>query len=492
MKSNCVHLAIVGGGAAGVAIFIAAVKQCIADVIYVIEPKTIGPGIAFSNLDKDVLCNTSADIMSIVYDRPDDFMAYLNECGLDATKDSFVSRALVGKYLNSRFCYYLNIAEKKGIQVYHITEEFKSLKIRGYCQYSINFTSKITPAINVTDVVFCTGYGSPRLPDLLYPFRGADSFICCPYPEKDMLDRVKNRKRILVIGSKLSAIDSAILLGREGHRVTMLSPSGELASVRSRFIRDNNKNININELTKIISGWRTKNDNVINWGSKHALLRFVLRTISSTSSMSWKSQFSFVNNYKDLIRGEILIAEKGDCLWQDFIVEFVDAINDYYISNEPDEIPPEIMKIIYRYATGIALPNAKKILKLIDDEHLIIRKGKLNHVHYDSLWHTEWGQGTEVFDAIVLSAGFYLPYFIFNQNGELEIDTEEESKTNHINITEAMSISHPCCNENESIWFVGPPAHIRIPIPNSMFIIVRSTERVIQNIRSHIVTRRGS
>lgn len=473
---------LLAGGAAAVATFISAVKQRAADIIYIIEPKVIGPGIAFSSLDDDILCNTSVGIMSIVYDQQNDFLEYLKECGIDATRDSYVSRSLVGKYLNRKFLHYRDIARKNGVKVFQIHDEFKSLKRIGHCKYIINFCNPLTQKINVTDVIFCTGYGKPKLPNVLIPYREIDTLVCCPYPEKDMLKRVKYLSRILVIGSKLSAVDSAILLGREGHEVTMISPSGELASVRSRFIRIN-KNIEFKNLMKIMTEWDLREKNCVFWTPKHAFLRFVLRTLSTETLSSWKLQFSFLNNYKDILKEEIFIAKNGNALWQDLLADFAFAINEFYINNNSSDLPKEIKEIIHRYITGLALPNAKKILMLIDAKKLHVRKGTLKHVHLNPSWSVDWGEGVEQFDAIVLATGFYLPSFILNLNNELEIDTEEKNKTSAIKITNLLSIKHPDWNENESIWFVGPPAHTRIPLPNAMFIIVSIAEQVISGIK---------
>lgn len=97
------RLAIVGGGASGVAAFVAAVRYGIAESIDLVDPVGIGAGVAFSAKHDGLLCNTSVETMSIVEDQPDDFLAYLRDVGVTATRDTFAPRAYVSRYLETRY-----------------------------------------------------------------------------------------------------------------------------------------------------------------------------------------------------------------------------------------------------------------------------------------------------------------------------------------------------------------------------------------------------
>ena len=118
------RLAIVGAGAAGVATFIAAVRAGVARTIYMIDPHPVGPGTAFSNTDRDILCNTSVDTMSVLHDMPLDFLEHLSCEGYASTPESLVPRFLVGRYLANRFVQYSAMAREQGVVVKYVSSTF--------------------------------------------------------------------------------------------------------------------------------------------------------------------------------------------------------------------------------------------------------------------------------------------------------------------------------------------------------------------------------
>jgi uncharacterized NAD(P)/FAD-binding protein YdhS len=479
-------LAIVGGGAAGVATFIAAVRRRAASCIYVIDPRQIGPGVAFGSSDNEVLCNTSVDIMSVVAGNPSDFLDYLISSGYKATPDSYVPRRWMGEYLTHRFHYYRAIAIQSGIDVIHLPYQFQSLRIDGHRRYTIRFTDSSIDPLTATDVVFCTGHGAPRIPDVLKEHHKRPTFISCPYPEAEMMERIPVRSRVLVIGSKLSAADAAILLCREGHQVTMVSSSGQFTAVRGRFIRNDRLPLDNKFLESIISQWDSRDETANSPVFARAFLKFVIRTLSEYSDTPSRVQFSYATRLEDRLREEIAIAERGDNVWQDLAVSFVDAINDFYVKNKNHRMHRDFKNLVYRYIAGIALPNAKKLLRLIEEGRLVVRRGELKHVQVpdgdEESWLVNWGEGFQRFRAVVVAAGFHFPNVVFNESGELEIDAEGQRTTCCVDISDRINMTNPYRDEGESIWFVGPPAHTRVPIPNALFIVAPFADLVVSEL----------
>ncbi len=494
MTSEKKILAIVGAGATGVATFIAAVMRRAASVIYVVDPRSIGPGIAFGNSDEEVLCNTSVDIMSVVADKPADFLDYLNLRGYVATLDSYVPRRLMGQYLADRFIQYREIAKVEGIEVIHLAYRFRSLSVDKHRRYTIRFADTAAQPVTVTDVVFCTGHGSPRVPDLLKIHRHQASFIGCPYPETELLARVPTKSRVLIVGSKQSAVDAAILLGRDGHHVTMLSPSGEIPSVRARFIRSESLTFDKESLQSIMARWDPRNPGVNVTVLKRACLRLAAKTLSTYSGKRWRKQFSYSTHRVERLREEISIVEADGCVWQDLSVRLIDAVNEFY-EDEGRKIHPDFKRLIYRYITAMALPNAKKILRSIDSGALSIAQGTLGEVVAPgdgrAQWAVSWGEGVQHFDAIVVAAGFHLPNFVFSKSGELGVDAEGSDPQAAVEISEEMRIGRSTGWKDESLWFVGASAHARLPIPNSVFIVAPIADRVVAKIAQGGLARRS-
>lgn len=484
------NLAIVGGGAAGVATFIAAVRRRAAGTIHIIDPRPVGPGIAFSNTDPDVLCNTSVDTMSVVPRQPLDFLHYLQSIGYPATPNSFVPRSVVGDYLTDRFRQYCDVARRYGIDVFYWAYEFQSLRIDEHRRYELRL-SRLTrqQSLIVTDVIFCTGHGAVRLPEILLPHRNDPTFVGCPYPETEMLAKIPAKSRVLVLGSKLSAIDTAILLCREGHRVTMVSPSGTIPGVRARFIRGEKVAFDLDRMEWLLTQWDDRAARPCPAGLKHAFLKYAAQAVRKHSRRPWRIQFSNAAHYDERLREEIAIAERGDCAWQDMVVNFLHTANAIYLRNEErlkGELHPSLQETLHRYVTAIALPNARKLMHHIDNRALTIRRGTLNHIATPTdgrgHWSADWGEGAQRFDAVVAATGFHFPYYVFNDAGELEIDAEGSRPDQAINIAQEMAADLPHPLEKESIWFVGSPAHVRLFVPNALIIVAPMADQVVANM----------
>jgi uncharacterized NAD(P)/FAD-binding protein YdhS len=184
------------------------------------------------------------------------FLSYLLRIGYSVTRDSFVPRRLFGDYLVDRYERYSGLASSVGINVRHISASCRSLTIRSHRNYQLALDNG--KQLRVTDVMFCTGHGSPIVPRACEQYLDYPTVIPCPFPEAAMVEKLPEPCRVLIAGSKLSAIDAALILCREGHTVTMLSPSGELPAVRSRFIRSGKFAFDPKEVKHILSLW--KND----------------------------------------------------------------------------------------------------------------------------------------------------------------------------------------------------------------------------------------
>jgi hypothetical protein len=129
------------------------------------------------------------------------------------------------------------------------------------------------------------------------------------------------------------------------------------------------------------------------------------------------------------------------------------------------------------------LPNARKLLRLLESGKQTIRPGELRDVHVcdgdPRSWFVNWGQGLQRFDAVVMAAGFYSPSIVVKEAGELEIGVDGRRQKNSVGISDRMNMVHPAGREEESIWFVGAPAHVRVPIPNAVFIVATLVDRVV-------------
>lgn len=480
-------LAIIGAGPAGLATFISAVLRDAAKTIYVVDPNCWGPGLAYGNTDEDVLCNSSIESMSIVIGRPLDFFDYLVEQGREVSVEAFAPRAWAGAYLTDRFAQYLALARRSGIDVVPVRRRFRSLRADGAGRYALTFGDGQLPSSLVADnVIFCSGHGAPRVPSQFSRFRGYRSFVPCVFPEAEMLARIGREARVLVLGTKLSAVDAALLLLRQGHLVTMISPSGEIPAVRKRILRNDAFEFGLDSTQSMLKRWDGRNADDCPPALKRAYLRYARRTLARLSDKPWHAQFSSAVDRTQRLREEIEIAERGDATWQDLMFGFIGQANEVYLKAPVvGGLHPMIRTMFARYSAAIALENAKKLLRAIDDGKLRIERGIFREVAGpegdNGLWRVDWGVGAEPFDAVVGAAGFHQPNFYVDDSGELAIDVDGGHASQAIDVSTRLSAVHSSF-PGDGVWFAGCTAHRRLFAANGLYFVVALADKVVGNM----------
>ncbi|WP_080419662.1 FAD/NAD(P)-binding protein [Burkholderia ubonensis] len=488
MQNSRRCLAIIGGGATGTAAFIAAIKKRVASKIYVIDPKPPGRGAVFANTDDDILCNTTVATTSIDHDKPLDFLDYLSDIGYGATEDTFAPRRVAGDYIVSRFELYHQKARQSGIDVIHIPRSCTSVKILSHGKYELIFSGGIDiPPLLATDVIFCTGYSPPIIPDSFKSYSECESFISSPYPEDAMLSRLPASSEVLLIGSKLSAIDAALVLCREGHRVTMISPSGELPAVRPN-IRIKEYEVDREYLKAMLCLWGRERLNLDERILMRRYFRYFIRTIAELSEVPLKKQFSHASTPAVRLREDIVIAERAECCWQDGIFRWIEAANAIYLQDSDDfkgGLAPYFRHWFGRYLTPVALPNAKKILNYIDGNVMTIEKGSVSAVSLSknsAAWRVSWGGRVHYFDAVVCASGFHYPKHVIDNSGAIIVSHSGEHNCHAIKIDNNYSIRRLDGGLGESIWFIGATLHERIFATGALFLITAQAKSVIENM----------
>lgn len=361
-----------------------------------------------------------------------------------------------------------------------------SIKIISYRNYELLVCrGEENIKILVSDIILCTGYASPVIPDLLKPYSGCDRFICSPYPENEMLSRLPKDSRVLIVGSKLSAIDAAIILCRERHRVTMISSSGELPVVRAR-IKIKEYHIDSESLRSIfcmLQNNREMDEQIL----IRQYLRYFLRIIANMSSVPLRRQFSRPLVIVERLREDIAIAERGNCCWQDGNFRWIEAANAMFLQN-PDYFRYGLTKgfrhYLGRYLTPVALPNAKKILSHIEGKTLSVEKGVITTVFKDmetDAWKVSINGACRYFDAIVCAAGFHHPEPVFGDTGSIMLNSDGQGGL-PVKIDSDYSVLLADGAQKESIWFTGAVLRKRIFATDAVFLITAQSKIIIDNL----------
>jgi uncharacterized NAD(P)/FAD-binding protein YdhS len=210
---------VVGGGAAGVITAVTLLRQADAPVqVMVVERAgVLGPGLAYGTVEPHHLLNNYAGRMSALEDDPDHLVRWGQERGLRITAGSFIARRTYGRYL----------AELADGLVDHVRDEVVDVVDTGA---GYRATTAGGAVLSADVVVLALGNPPPRLlrPAWLAGL-AAGTAVLGPW-DADLLDRVGDDDRVLLVGTGLTAVDVAAQIGcsRPRARITAMSRHGLL------------------------------------------------------------------------------------------------------------------------------------------------------------------------------------------------------------------------------------------------------------------------
>lgn len=221
---DLLQIAFVGGGATAVA----AVRALVASAdarpkrlsLLLFEDGVVGPGLAYSTVDGAHRLNMDAAHMGIEVTDPGGFDRWRRARGGDGS-DPNPARAEYGDYLAAVFETVVEEARRKGISVRHIPRAVTGIqRRRGFV--SLSTAQGVTAA---DAVAVCVGNVRTRRFDHLQPDDGA---FASPY-EPTVAD-IPRDATIVVIGTRLSAVDAVLSAAARGHHgpIVLVSRSSGL------------------------------------------------------------------------------------------------------------------------------------------------------------------------------------------------------------------------------------------------------------------------
>ncbi|TVT29772.1 hypothetical protein FO441_05690 [Salinicoccus cyprini] len=222
------RIAIIGGGFAGISILNHLVDSTAYDEELHIDiydrEQMMGNGHAYQEDSMHLLLNIPTEAMVFDGSAPS-FENWLLTNGYSA--DTYVSRALFGRYLRDRLDVLCTKHEC-------ITLNYSMINDLQYDSTTKHFTLHVEDEKRTYTHVFLTvgqlGYDDP------YDLKGTPNYIHDPYPVEEKLPR-SGEMSVGIIGSGLSAIDCIryLLLETDAKEVYAFSRSGEMPSVRGPY-----------------------------------------------------------------------------------------------------------------------------------------------------------------------------------------------------------------------------------------------------------------
>ena len=199
-------VAIVGGGASGIAAFCYLSRQFGNRFEYAIfdpcAPSELGKGQAYGVNGSEFLLNVPMGKMSLWEDHPDDFSEWIrrNHGSKVFAHHPYVPRSLYGEYLHENF------AEWRSK-----TTRFTQVRQAAIDCHLIGKSWRVTTGSGEKQdadlLVIATGYSGVEIPE---PFRGLDPNRVLSCFGSDKLESIAASEDLLIIGTGLSAADLAL------------------------------------------------------------------------------------------------------------------------------------------------------------------------------------------------------------------------------------------------------------------------------------------
>ena len=206
---------IVGAGFSGTALAIALARAArdALDITMVEPREELGAGVAYATRDYPYPLNVAAGQMSLDSARPDDFLEFARDQGIDAAAGDYLPRQVYGDYLRARLAAAMHGAP-------HVTiahRRARALRLRRVPGPVWELWLDDGGALRAHDVVLATGNPSPAcLPGLE---RLCDSDVYEQDPWSLGRPGGRDLENVLLVGSGLTMIDAALRLAAVRPRV---------------------------------------------------------------------------------------------------------------------------------------------------------------------------------------------------------------------------------------------------------------------------------
>jgi uncharacterized NAD(P)/FAD-binding protein YdhS len=231
-------IAIIGGGACGVAAFVDLVvricEESIQDkteLVWFEKKKELGYGLAFGTDQKGHILNTETDLMGIFSHEPGHFSEWIKERYpklYEQDEKVFTPRKVYGGYLSDMASLFIKKAKKEKLSVSRIEEEVCDLD---YAEGTYELSYDEGEKLCADYVILALGTPSPNTYEELKPY---SKYFHSPWPGDPIVEKSKDAGSVGIMGTSLSGIDSVMTLMDNGFdgKIYMFSPDGLLPKVQ--------------------------------------------------------------------------------------------------------------------------------------------------------------------------------------------------------------------------------------------------------------------
>ncbi len=379
------HIIIIGGGPAGVSAFIQLVDQYILKkqnnigITIVEKSSNLGPGLPFSTEEPDHILNLPSDFMSPNPNAPDLFAEWLLINAdkfqhvfpdIELRNNKFPPRYIYGQFLMDIANKTKELAESKGINVVFLTN-CEATDITPYkgSKYIVDIANGVS--LVGTQLLLCTGHLSS---DPYRKYKSNPGYIHNPWPSTNFTTRIAHDKDVVIIGSRLTAIDVALALKRNGHegKMLMVSRNGQLPKVLGPVVPYERKFLTIETLNEFtLHGLKSL--------TIEQLLDLFWKELSVALGREVDKSILYPDkNQRELLEKEIVEAKKQPRNWQCLLMSLYPIVPDIWKTLDIRSKEAFLKDYYSPFLTHLAafpIINAEKILALLKSGQLEIKSG---------------------------------------------------------------------------------------------------------------------
>ena len=400
------RVAIIGMGTAGVSVLRQLVKhenfsQLKVDVY---DDRNMGQGVPFQNDSSELLINMPSKSMSLNLDDDQEFWKwYQNQTEFNFSNPQYLPRFVFGHYMKSYLSYYNDQFDNLTIINDKVQEIFTQSDVDDTdLKYHV-CTCDDEKEWREYDYLFLT-FGTFSYHDP-YDLKGTKGYIQTPYPTYHTLDNVKDSDRIVIIGTGLASLDAVRYVAAHHPYlpITMTSRSAALPSVRGKMTK-----IQFTHLTKSrFNGIMKKHFGNV---PLEKVVSLFLKECEDYGIDFKKLIYRRTGNHvKDLEYDLNHEEEMG--IFQSIIEHLKENLNWIWNSlsvKDQETFNRKYTKIIQLNSNPMPPRTARLLIKLIQNNELVIKKGLEDIVHKNEqfmLKYNDTTQNYELFDIVINATG---------------------------------------------------------------------------------------
>lgn len=372
---------IIGAGVTGISFFCQMAESAshLIDDVRLFDKREILSSLGFDVRSPELITNTSTGLNSLLPADDGDFLDWIRsseECaafGVDGTTQTaagFVPRALFRNYARQRFARFAGALRRRGVNVEHVRHDVTGVRADGP-RAELRFGEGGRWSCDI--LVVCTG-AVPNNPFRDRLFRHP-SYVGPVYPEAALEAGAREASHAVVIGSKQSAVDAAILIGAAAPncRITMLSPSGALPSVRTDTQLYESEHFTA---ARILARHR-RSGSLLHAVERQYIADMRERYGSDIGRFARALSRRAAGDPRSALLDDYADSRAGRNLWQYSIANFAEQMNrvwPYMPAQDRSRFMARNQWAMSRLVGAIPEANAAKLLRLFESGRLAVRR----------------------------------------------------------------------------------------------------------------------